>query len=298
MSMERIVKLHADIKRRYDRGDSPLDSLGEATRVALDLLNTYSNPLILFHTGGKPYMAFSTGMRSSRPIHRSLMCGNSPEFIGLWTKLLNSLDAQHHAIDMNEAEIDRALYTAISAFAACFDLWKPLSRKTPGTHFELLMGSLLSRLMPQYQRSKFISLPGQEEKVSTDIVFNAPTRGGLVFPAKITTRERIVQPYAHQRILDSAFPDRRYKSVMLCVSETQLDAANDIANDICVPGTIRLFQAHLAKLEGIYYLDPPTRYQQNDLTSLLRISSYGKLLTTDLMSLARINLQAQNVNHP
>jgi hypothetical protein len=57
------------------------------------------------------------------------------------------------------------------------------------------------------------------------------------------------------------------------------------ANEICVPGTIRLFQRHLAAITGIYYLDPPVRYLKEDLTKVLRVGSLGEFLTADLAAL-------------
>jgi hypothetical protein len=147
-----------------------------------------------------------------------------------------------------------------------------------------LLGSILSAFLPQHKRGKFISLPEFGEKVSTDIVLDDGVLG-IVFPAKITTRERIVQPYAHQRILDSVFGDARYKSVLLCVSETQRDDKKQGVNNICVPGTIKLFQAHLSKLSGLYYLDPPVRYLQDDILSLVPVGDFGKLFKTALKAM-------------
>ena len=176
------------------------------------------------------------------------------------------------------------MYTSIISFSACFDIWKPKSRKVPGTHFEILVGSLLTQLIPKFSRSKFISLPKQTEKVTTDIVFDNGEIG-LIFPAKITTRERIVQPYAHQRILDSIFGESRYKTCLLCVSETQRDDRKALVNDICVPGTIKLYQDHLSKLSGLYYLDPPKRYTDSDITDRINVGDYGQLFRTDLNKL-------------
>ncbi len=75
-----------------------------------------------------------------------------------------------------------------------------------------------------------------------------------------------------------------YKSILICVSELQR-AGDDGANEICVPGTIRLFQKHLSELEGIYYLDPPTRYQQQNVTSVVEVNTIGELLANQLPSL-------------
>lgn len=90
-----------------------------------------------------------------------------------------------------------------------------------------------------------------------------------------------MQPYAHQRILESVFGMDRYRSVLVCMSEMQRDRKRN-ANAICVPGTIRLFQTHLAKLTALYYLDPPARYLAPDVTSLVSVRTVGDLLCDDL----------------
>jgi hypothetical protein len=181
------------------------------------------------------------------------------------------------------------------AFSVCFDLRKRTSRKTPGTYFEVILGSILSEILPDYKRTKHIPLISEEgsakeeneESVSTDIVFEKASKDGImkgiVIPAKITTRERIVQPFAHQRILDSVFCSERFRSVLVCMSEMQLDKSG--VKEICVPGTIRLFQTHLARLSGIYYLDPPLRYLQDDVLKYIKVASLGTFLNQDLAEL-------------
>ncbi|WP_425992189.1 hypothetical protein, partial [Brevundimonas sp. TWP2-3-2] len=105
----------------------------------------------------------------------------------------------------------------------------------------------------------------------------------IVVPLKITTRERIVQPFAHQRILDGRFGAGRYRSMILCVSETQLDAKTSTVKQICVPGTIKLFQRYLASVEGLYYADPPARYLHKDVTSVITVGTVGDFFH-DLLS--------------
>jgi hypothetical protein len=68
------------------------------------------------------------------------------------------------------------------------------------------------------------------------------------------------------------------------MSEMQRDRSNN-ANAICVPGTIRLFQMHLSRLSGIYYLDPPRRYLAEDITSVVPVRTVGDLLAVDLAGL-------------
>jgi hypothetical protein len=210
---------------------------------------------------------------------------NQNEFTELWTEFIDSIDTLNNKICMDDDKVSKVLYTTIMSFAICYDLWKNSSRKTPGTYFEVILGSILARLLPDYTRKKHVIIPGQDDKVSTDIVFEPEGDGvKLVIPAKTTTRERIVQPFAHQRILDGVFGEGVYKSMLICVNEIQREQDTGV-NDICVPGTLKLFQSYLAKMHGIYYIDPPQRYLQEDITSIIRVGTLASLLINDLRAI-------------
>lgn len=85
-------------------------------------------------------------------------------------------------------------------------------------------------------------------------------------PIKMSTRERIVQAWAHQRILDTAFGTGRYRGVMVVFSETKLDSRTHDVVEICVPDQWLIYQTMLAKMDCIYYFDMPARYR--DLTNM------------------------------
>lgn len=291
--MDSLVREFEHAKKAYDRKRDPSDVVGKLSKVALTVLGQASTSLLpTVSAGGKRYSIYRAGKSLSRPFLSELFIADPDEFESEWVQLLAACRPQTHRIELPSKDVNRIVYTAATSFCLCFDLWKPKSRKSPGTQFEILLGSLLSRLLPTHVRSKHVSLPQEAESVATDIVMADPVENrALVFPAKITTRERIVQPFAHQRILDSVFGEGRYRSVIVCVSEMQRDGERG-ANEVCVPGTIRLFQKHLAAVAGIYYLDPPHRYLQPDLTSVVRVGSVGELLTTDLAALTVSNLDA------
>ena len=299
--MKTIGRLFKKIKAKYDEGLNPLDDLQEITVHCLDKLSKKTKPVYQGAVGTKKYDAFQLGKEFSRPFHPELFISSKGVFSIAWEELIGNIDSEKHKIKLSPEKIDRVLYTSLMAFAICFDLWRRTSRKTPGTYFEVLLGSIIGETLPDdYKRTKHIPLPTvdiegegtttekEEESVSTDIVFEKNKGGklmGLVIPAKITTRERIVQPFAHQRILDGVFGPKRFHSILACVSEMQLDKKHKKVNEICVPGTIKLFQAHLAELTGIYYLDPPLRYLNKDLKNVIKIASIGELLAKDLPNL-------------
>jgi hypothetical protein len=283
--MKTIESLHKELKDIYDAGGAPADKILSLALLCIDKLSKIDKNDYI-HLGGKKYFVFSDGKEISRPVRSDLYIDTPESLEDAWRGMIKEIMASDILINLPSNQINSILYTVAISFASVYDIWKKSSRKTPGTHFEVLLGSLISLLLPDFVRTKFIAIPGQSESVSTDIVFGTD-RGGIVIPAKITTRERIVQPYAHQRILDSVFPVGSYQSVLMCVSETQRDEKTLSVKEICVPGTIRLFQAHLASLNSIYYLDPPLRYLEPDITSLLTVSDHGQFFRQDLASIAK-----------
>jgi hypothetical protein len=183
--------------------------------------------------------------------------------------------------------MDSILYTAAIAFAACYDLYSPKSRKTPGTFFEVLIGTILT-VVSGLPRSKQISLPDTKYKVTTDIVLQGSNgKPSLVIATKITTRERIGQPWMHQRILDEAFGRGKYKSILVAVSELQRDEEQGV-NEICVPGQVALFQKYLSQMYGLYYLDPPAAYCTKEIVELLPVGPLSLLFGEVLVKLLQL----------
>ncbi len=282
--MQKIKELFDSAKATYDSKNCPLNDICATAVAAIERLNNKATTRYLDTVKTKPYNVFENEEKISRPYLPSLYTGNSEDFKSKWDSLVDAIDSEAKTIHISASEINDVFYTIITAFSCCYDLWNPGARKTPGTFFEVILGAVLGKILPTYIRTKHISIPNQPESVSTDIVFQDPlTTKSLVIPAKITTRERVVQPFAHQRILDSVFGKGVYCSILMCVSEMQRAKKNG-ANEICVPGTIRLFQNHLAEMGGIYYLDPPNRYTQQDITNIIDVGSIGYFIKNKLPS--------------
>ncbi len=282
--MDELHNLQSNTVSAYQDGRCVKNSIGQIVEHCLALL-ARADLTPLGMCGTKAYHVFSGEANLSRPVHLPLLINDAASFASAWTALHESARPDERRYRYPPDAINRVLYTASTAFGTCYDIWKPGSRKTPGTFFEVLLGVVLEEVLPGLSRTAQIVLPGQIERLATDIVFSKPgSQGGLVVPAKITTRERIVQPFAHQRILDSVFGEGRFRSVLVCVSEMQRQGHAG-ANAICVPGAVRLYQQHLAPLSGLYYIDPPARYMQDDVVECLNVDSLGALLVRDLPTL-------------
>jgi hypothetical protein len=149
-----------------------------------------------------------------------------------------------------------------------------------------MIGALLGAVTG-LPRSKQITLPDSRYKVPTDIVLQGQHgKPSLVIPTKITTRERVVQPWAHQRILDDGFGRGKYKSILIVVSELQ--RAEGAVNEICLPGQIELYQKYLAQVYGMYYLDPPAAYMRPEFVALLPTRRLSVLLASELSALLEL----------
>ncbi|MGE0458088.1 MAG: hypothetical protein AB7O56_07785 [Bauldia sp.] len=253
------------------------------------------------------YSTFSVGSSYSRPIASSVIEADGDGFMALEERVLNRLRVQSPLGASESNDVTRYIYTAVMSVASAFDIWQPGSRKSPGTFFEVFMAALFQLHMTNVTLSKHINLGAllgtdttaeeavareltgsdeeeEESSVSTDLVATSRLNGlSAVLPLKITTRERVVQPFAHQRILESSFPGR-YFSFLCCISETQLDKKTHSVKQICVPGTIKLFQRFLSPMNGIYYCDPPVRYTQPSLTNIIPVKKLGEVFN-DVRSL-------------
>lgn len=239
-----------------------------------------------------PYRIAEYGSEISRPVREEMFLWEIDSYEKGYDDLLEKLKQGILIAESDLVLANNIIYTSVMSFALCIDLWKRGSRKTPGTFFEIFMAALFGIFMPKARLSKHVKLndgfsdkEGDEddkdeevwESVATDLVISSShTTQSVVIPFKITTRERIVQPFAHQRILDSALPGK-YQSLLACVSETQLSHRKTAINQICVPGTIKLFQKHLANLQGIYYCDVPQRYTKADITKIIPVKTIGHI---------------------
>lgn len=302
--MDTIRALLTVTARQYNTGQSHVESCRRLLLTAHEKLASQSSYEPYGNFAGRPpvaYNVFQIGGVVSRPVRPDLYIADQKIFSVHYDQFVESLSDKTAAWTNDRIHLaNQVVYTAVMSFACCYDLWQRGSRKTPGTFFEILIAGLLQRMLPTATFSKHIPLAAllhdpeaaegvtpvnliqpevsdeEASSVSTDLVISAPGQsGGIVVPLKITTRERIVQPFAHQRILDSAFGPGQFNSLLVCISETQLDDRTKSVKQVCVPGTVKLFQRYLAPLRGIYYCDIPQRYAMPDMQRIVPVRSIG-----------------------
>lgn len=311
--MEIVKTLFVQASKAYNSNISHQLLCLDLVKYCLSKLETEAKYQFFGNFAGRapvPYSVFQ-GTGNSRPVRSDLFFEKEAPFFEAYSRLVNRLQTgQSPWSTADETEANRVIYTAVMSVACCFDIWQRNSRKTPGTFFEVFIAGLLKLAFPLATLSKHIplldiledsesgrpalasELLDEDEKgsVATDIVIGTSSRrGGVVLPLKITTRERIVQPFAHQRILDSAFGRGVYQSLIVCISETQLDEKSRSVKQVCVPGTIKLYQKYLAPIGGLYYCDVPQRYAQDDVAKVLPVRSLGQLFADIRLALEKLN---------
>jgi hypothetical protein len=151
------------------------------------------------------------------------------------------------------------------AFCCANDLLKKGDQKTPATFFECLIGHLLGRAFSVNPKTQIEVLRLKEEAgtLPTDFIFDlGEGRPQFHVPVKISTRERVIQVFAHQRVLDGVHGIGTYKGILVCLAETKLDHENKEVIEICVPNQWNLYQRFIAPFYRFYYLDVPEKYAE------------------------------------
>lgn len=206
----------------------------------------------------KSYFAFDSGNRQSMPINRNLWDEN---ILNRFDEFITGL--QNRALEaFSPDEITKLLYTYSAFVFSSFDLYKP-SNKVRGTLFELLICHLFMKMwnvVPQ----KYITISqfdGNSTTLPTDLVFDLGNgRAKYHVPCKTSTRERVIQVWAHQRVIDGVHGTNTVKGVPAIFAETKKASGSGEVIEICLPFQWQLYQRYIAQMTRIYYFDIPAAY--------------------------------------
>jgi hypothetical protein len=160
------------------------------------------------------------------------------------------------------SEREKVLYTAAASFCCANDLIRRDDRKTPGSFFEYYIGHLVARELGVNPKNHIEVLNlDMAAKLPTDLIFDlGPDKNRIHLPVKLSTRERVIQVWAHQRVLDGVYGINRFRGVLVCLTETNLIRDSGEVVEICLPEQWTIYQMFIAQLTRVYYLDPPTIY--------------------------------------
>lgn len=230
---------------------------------------------------GKKYIAFKEGNRYSRPVNIELYnngllkdgAGNTKVDI-FWKNVRNS-----NIADQNADDITAALYVIAINFCCCADLLGS-GQKIAGTYFEKLIGHLYSIHLNAEPVNQLMAceLDDVSIKIPTDFIFDmGRMKPKFHVPVKTSTRDRVVQVWAQQRVLDGAYGVGRFLCLLTCISETDFDKGKMRVNDICVPGQWLNYQLFIAQMKRAYYLDIPNRYGElNNGFPKIHVKNFGE----------------------
>jgi len=213
---------------------------------------------LISKVAGKTYFSFDNGVRTSRPINTALFDESGGAAKLFMEKLL------HNAVtDLSSDDITSACYTIAMSFISLIDVEKQGDQKTPGTYFEYFICHLFARSFgvdPQ-TRINVLNLD-RPASLPTDWIFDLG-KGQPKFhlPVKTSTRERVIQVWAHQRVLDGVYGVGRFIGTLACLAETKLDSRTREVVEICLPDQWRIYQMFIAQLQRVYYLDVPKPYE-------------------------------------
>ena len=248
-------------------------SLGKVFEASCRLLTKLKTVDLTSLISNKEYFAFVQGRKVSRAVNKRLF---TPE-PGQWETFCRALAAKK-APELDAEAITRIIYSVAVGFFCYIDLTKQGDQKTPGTFFEYLIGHLFAYRLDVNPKVRLPVLNlDMEATLPTDFVFDlGPNRAKFHVPVKTSTRERVIQVWAHQRVLDGVYGTGRFLGTSVILGETKTDRKKREVIEICLPDQWRIYQMHIAQLKRIYYLDVPATYAKlNEVFPPLSVRPFG-----------------------
>ncbi len=230
---------------------------------------------------GKVYFSFQSKdgkSQLSRPINKAHFDHNLDAVSREWK-------AWRAGKAYNADTMARMVYTVAIAPCAVMEVFDKGNKKGPATYFECLIGHIFSVAYGVEPRQKAtLRVNEKTVRLTMDLIFDPPLKPSIHMPVKLSTRERIVQAWAHQRLLDAAFGGKKYRGVMVLFAETKLDLQTKEVVEICVPDQWLAYQAFLAKFDQIFYFDIPAKYAQlaKDNADIISIQYFGDFFAEKL----------------
>lgn len=228
-------------------------ALGNIIEASLGFTAAAETASLVSLVSGKSYGMLVLGNLSTRPINLGLYRPDIPA-----NELIETIFGPIDGVD-HEA-LDQCLYTAAMSFPLACDLIGAGNKKSPATFFEIFIAHIAASKFGVTPRT-FIDVPtlGDPLRIPTDFIFALAPNRRIHMPVKISTRERVVQVWAHQKMLDGMLGAGLFKGVLVCLTETNKQREESVV-EVCLPGQWAAYQMYIATMSRIYYLDPPIRY--------------------------------------
>ena len=163
---------------------------------------------------------------------------------------------------ITDEQLQRHLYTMAVSYPVSRDIVATDDKKTPATVFEMLIGNIVANKLG-INPTRSIKIPSLdiENTLPTDFIFDLGHGGvKMHMPVKISTRERVVQAWAHQRVLEGMHGAGRFLGVMVILTETNKQKDTSVV-EVCLPGQWAAYQMYISRMHRIYYFDIPKAYE-------------------------------------
>lgn len=236
--------------------------IGEMFSAAGNELTKCQRLPLISMVEGKSYFSFESpsGLRS-RPVNIELF-EPKPEIS--FRVFQDILEGNRH--QWKAADITKSLYSVALTCCAAIDVLSASDRKTQGTIFEWLCAAVMQATLKVVPARSLVVLNlDLKGNLPTDFVFDLGSeKPKFHLPVKTSTRERIIQVWAHQRVLDGVYGVGRFLAMPMILTETKLDTKKLEVTEICLPWQWRLYQMHIANLWNVCYLDAPEAYLKLD----------------------------------
>lgn len=232
--------------------------LGDLLTESVKATASYKRVPLTTVIPGKTYFAFENKRgKISRAVNADLY---RPKLAD-WRRVTAALSSGNFK-GLSEDRITRAIYSAAISFCVTIDLTRTGDQKTPGTYFEYLIGHLFASRLDVNPSTRLPVLNlDMDTTLPTDYVFDLGTgKPKFHLPIKTSTRERVIQVWAHQRVLDGVYGTGRFLGTPVILAETKTDQKTRKVVEICLPLQWRLYQMHISQLKRVYYLDVPAAY--------------------------------------
>lgn len=268
----KVKKLCSADWKSAQAGDAILELATDALRFLLDKCQPID---LMSKVPGKHYFTFQQSTVVARPANKQWFLGDPVEVTKLWNKWLED--------SISTDDFAKLSYTVALAPCLAMEIFDRQNKKGPATYFECYIGHLFARWFG-VNPTKKTRLPVQDRNVSMTMDFliapgNSSRR--IHLPVKMSSRERVIQAWAHQRLLDAAYGEGTYCGVMVLFAETKLASRSHEVVEICVPDQWLAYQSLLARMDRIYYFDLPDRYQALTMKypDVIAIKSFGEFFT-------------------
>ena len=235
---------------------------------------------------GKNYVVFSVtkhngNIKYSRPVNYDLYQeGSRKNGHGVYiVDVLWDCIKTHQITKLSPRDITAALYFICMNYCCCADLLDDV-KSNAGDYFEKLVGHLYSMhlMVSPTNQMNAVELDGESISLPTDFIFDLGCgKPKFHVPAKTSTRERVVEVWAQQRVLDGAFGIGRFLCLLTAISETNFVSRDMSVSITCVPNQWINYQLFIAQIKRAYYLDVPDKYAElNNRFPKIHVKEFGE----------------------